>query len=511
MIEIIRRIQYGSLHRLLEKWYAAVVDVPESVAWIVFSAVIANMAAFVLLYSNAVIISDAWYFLDVFIRKALDGTLRFSDFFVYRRGLDHAQPLRKFILLLDLRYFHLDFRYEALAGLAAAGLSLLLLRRMVFWRESHHTAAHGPRVWIWAATCAVLISLNSFGVWTWPLVASGFTSYVFMFVFLLTLWHWLAGGKVFPLMVSALALNFVADDTAMLINLASLITLALLVWLQPAMRRRAISGALMLILALVVTRLAYAWIYEPPAGESIQLGSRLGHLWTNFLTGGWWQWVLVPLGSSVTFILPLQWIIGDHALLVQACIGVLLLFAHLWFWWRVLWQRPRMNAPTFSAIALMLVFYALLAGIVFGRVSLFGNSYLNQPRYVLVYSFNAVALLLMLAGCEQVDKGSHRVWGTGIALGAMLLLAWQIPLSFIAWNIGPCMNVYQQKFAWQIGQMAAHPDNIPEDCAPELVVCSWLPSKRKELVHLLQAHRLNVFSPQFQRATGLDPNRPPSE
>jgi hypothetical protein len=93
------------------------------VPWLTLSlAAIAagNVLAFVFVAGNPLVSSDGWYFLDAFVRKAVDGTLSFSDLFEKRSQLDHAKPLHKIILLIDLRWFHLDFRLEALAGFAGA-------------------------------------------------------------------------------------------------------------------------------------------------------------------------------------------------------------------------------------------------------------------------------------------------------------------------------------------------------------------------------------------------------
>lgn len=76
--------------------------------------------------------SDAWYFLDVFLRKAIDNNLSFADFFIKRAGADHAQPLFKVVLLFEWRFFDLDFKIEALIGLAAAVGCGLVLHRLTW-------------------------------------------------------------------------------------------------------------------------------------------------------------------------------------------------------------------------------------------------------------------------------------------------------------------------------------------------------------------------------------------
>jgi hypothetical protein len=486
----------------LFRWWR---DAPDGLAWLVLAAVTANIASYVVFYADPIIISDAWYFLDVFVSKALRGTLGLSDFFVQRGGLDHAQPFRKLILLAETRYFDMDFRIEALAGLVGAVVCALLLRKLMFW---HVGANRAGRSWLWAASAVALMSLNSPGVWSWPLVASGLTSYAFLFGMLVALWRSISSGRTGWLVLTALVLDMAADDTAMLATVACLATLALAAWHAPEWRGRIARAAAVLVACLVLSRITYALIYTPPRGIVVPFGVRLDKLLTAFADGGWWKWPLVPLGSSVVYSRPASLLLRSwpHA---QIAVGLFLLAAHVWFWWRAFRTRP--NAAMFVAIALMLVFYALLAGIVYGRVSSFGNNYLNQPRYVLPYSFNLIALLLMAAGSlpEQTPAGN----GKRLLVAALssLFILWQVPLSRIAWRDAPYQAIYQQKLAQQIWYMGEHPAAAPDKCLPLLVVCGWSPQKRAELVGLLKQYRLNVFSPRFQRATRLvPPDEPPA-
>ena len=53
-----------------------------------------NALIFVLLVSDPLLTQDAWYFLDVFVRHAYDGTLGIDDFYVQRAGLDQLPDPR---------------------------------------------------------------------------------------------------------------------------------------------------------------------------------------------------------------------------------------------------------------------------------------------------------------------------------------------------------------------------------------------------------------------------------
>lgn len=472
---------------------------PEAWAWLVLVVACANITAFVVNYSNPVVSSDAWYFLDTFVRKALDGTLTVGDYFARRIGLDHAQPLRKLILLWELNYFHLDFRTEAMLGVACALLCLLMLRKIMRWVDGPAVASP---VLLWAAAVAVVLSLNSPGVWTWPLVCSAYTTYVLLFAFCMALWRGLAHGALGWLVLSALALDLAADDTAMLATAAAWLAVGIVALRFPPIRTHAWKCALVLLLCLVVGRIALSVLYQVPHYSGMPLGVRAGKLASAFADGGWWQWWAIPLASSVAYILPLKSLVGSSALAIQLTIGIVLALAHLWFWWRALRAGP-INAPMFVGVLLMLFFYALLAGIIYGRIPTYGNGYLNQSRYVMFYGFNLIALLLMCAGDVRTAEAPARLKGPLVAIACVALVALQIPYSTEAWQSAPYGALYHQKMARQIWYMADHGTLPPEKCLPLLTVCGYPEQKRRDLIHLLQANRLNVFSPEFQRANRM--------
>lgn len=475
----------------------------------IFAFVIADVFAYVLVASDPLIVQDAWYFLDVFVRQALNGTLGVTDFFVKRGNFDHAQPLRKLILLIELRYFHLDFRVEAVAGVLAAAGSLLFLRKIA---DSEEEGLDARRSLLWALICMALVTLNSRAVWDWPLVAGAFTSYVFFFAWIVAIWRSVEKkGHLLGLVLVALIFDIIADDTALIANIAALLAL-IWIWARDKERRTAVwrAGAA-LVCTVVAVRLGYAVLLPHVSGQVV-VDHRLSALAMAFKNGGWWQWAIIPLGSSIAHIDQLRHMFGGHARDVQIAFGLALICAHLWFWWRV--ARGRVNRSSYAAVLLMLMFYALCAGIITGRVAQFGNEYLNQPRYVLFYGLGNVSLLLMAcagAGRAEVStRSGSRRWRFGVLVSAVLLMClWQASMALQTWKIYPYVSVYYQKMARQIGEMAKDPAVTPKGCAPELPVCHYSPAKRKKLIGLLQRHHLNLFSLSFQRTNRLYPDLQP--
>ena len=101
-----------------------------ALAWTVALAAGLDALYFVLRSANPVIRSDDWYYLDVFVRKAVTGHLGIADFFARRYDADHAQPLNKLVMLLEWRWFDLDFSVGAVIGVMAAAACALSSRRI---------------------------------------------------------------------------------------------------------------------------------------------------------------------------------------------------------------------------------------------------------------------------------------------------------------------------------------------------------------------------------------------
>lgn len=487
---------------LLMRQLAAGHALPEWLPWFVFTVLLMNVFAFILLASNPVLVQDGWYFLKAFVIKAVDGHLVLQDFFAKRGAFDHAQPLRRVILYVTLERFNLDMRVQAVVGLAAAAGCLLITRSMMGWNEE---LPRGVRAWLWMGCCLVILSLNSRAVWGWPLMAGGYVSYLLLFALIALLWRALArGGASVPVfVVAALVYDLASDDKAILATIALLAALGWLAWRAPALRRAASTTGVWLVAALLVARIAYIYLTPayPPA-TAAPLSDKLHHLAALFLQGGWWSWVLVPLGASLGNMETMSGIVGQRAQELQIVFGLGLLAGQVWFWVRAF--RNRANAPTFAAIVLMLLFYAFCAGVVYARVTTFGNGYLHQPRYVFFYSMSLVALLLMMAGAMRKAPSPPRS-SYALPLVILVLAGWQYRLADSSWGAMPYMSASFQRMATQIAAMAENPDVTPEHCAPELPPCQFTPEQRVQLIGFLKTHRLNVFSKAFQRATRLYP------
>lgn len=468
-------------------------------AWMIAVTAILNTLCYVLRTSNPVIRSDDWYFLDIFLSKAADRSLGISDFFVKRYGDDHAQPLLKLLLLLDWRYFDLDFTMEAVVGVFAAAACVLILHRFVMaGRRSDVT--DNRRYLAWVAMCVLLLSLNAVGIWTWPLVAIGYLTIVPVLLFMGAAWHALQRRRYVVLIAATLLLGVAADDSALIAAIATILALLVVAFSDRSQRAGVWRAIITIVACMVVVRIGYRFAPVIGASQDPSMSAQLSKLVGRLSAGDWWKWFSLPLSLPVVYESPdrmiSSWVLWPT---VRAIMVTLLLAAHIAFWWRA-W-RGKYNLPMFVAICLMLLSYAWLAGILLVRVSYFGSDYLYQDRYVQFFQFNLVALLLMWATASELGpkiiSWRHTLITVFPIAGCLAMLAIQVPLSSDAWHRRRYLPHYYQQLAIQIGQLAENPANT-EGCLPELVVCGWSLEKRQQLVQFLRVNHLNVFSPTLQ-------------
>lgn len=470
-----------------------------ALAWVAALAMFGNLAAFVIRCADPVIQSDAWYFLDVFLSKAVNGTLTVSDFFVKRYGFDHAQPLFKAINLLELYFFDLNFAVGAFIGaLATAGIAIL------FYRLAVSSAERGLalRCLAWVAMCAVLFSLNAHGmVWTVPLNAVENITNLIILLFFLAVWHAQSKEKYTALAVMTFCLAVSSDDSAILAALAAIIALFIVAATDKTWRRKAIWRVLAAIIILVVlVRIGYAFA-PVVGGTAVPSADRVASLVKYFAAGGWWEWTILPLSLPIAYH-PVSTHINTHAwVAIQIAIGVIVLITHIWFWVRV--SGGEHGRSTFVAIALMVLFYGWLTGIVISRIPVFGNVFIQQPRYVLLFSTQLFALLLLWAALQHKGRSrrvlAFRALQWAPVLSCFLLIVVQIPNSIQSWHMEPYLLAYYRQTALQIDDLVIDPHHPPENCQPWIHVCDWPLQKRIELPRILSDNRLNVYSSKIQR------------
>ena len=474
-------------------------------------ALAASVNAWTYSYASGIplVQSDAWVFLDTYVRKYLEGDFGIRDFFLQAHSSDTNLPLHKLILLFHVNHFHMDFKVEGLIG-TAAGISLVLLLAAT-------AAGSSPARWslpeyaLLAWLALATLSLNSSNVYTWPLATMWFLNILVIAIYLVVMARSTMGA--WSAALASLVLGVLMDEVAMIGVLSAVV--ALLIVRDGRPWRARLLQALGAVAGLVVVRGLYAW-FNAAHGvtpEAVATSGMLQGL-MGLLSADGLQLILVPLGDSLIHAHALQqWFPQQHSQ-VGAAIGATLLVAHLGFWWAALGSRklplPADVRVRRVAIALMLLFYGTLAGIALQRVPVFGIDYLHQPRYVLFYQLNLAALGLM-AYCV------HRNWAPAsrsryVAGGALLtvllslgVLQWH--LSVRSWEHAKFLSLYVEGSARTMGQLAIDP-GADVECADILRVCDFPVQKREELMQLLINYQLNVFNPGFQALYRLRPFAP---
>ena len=466
--------------------------------------IIVNALSFTAYAAIALPSSDAWFFIDTFARKALAGNLQLVDFFAQRHAGDHSQPLHRLVLLAHLWLADLDFRIEALVGVVLAILTCALLARSLF--AGANTSDQRRRAWWGSASIfAVGLSLNSTMTYTWSLVGLIWISLLVAVLYWRAVSTSLPARKYVPLM-SALTflVAMVTDELAFPIFAAALA--AILALDGVTTQRRAswllLSGGI----ALLAARLAMDAMGGAAAAAT---GGSLSQLEQTLRSPDAWKIVVGPLADSLVHQQHLVAWFPRSSVAIQVLVAIVLLVLHALFWWRVFTPRDRPGGHALVlAVACMLFFYASVAGIALSRLGEFGIDYVHQPRYVVVFALNVIALLLLFfapasdAGTPPVRRWERRLGGT-FAVGVLLL---QAPLSYAAWSEGPFVRQYARSAAVALAGVARDPasDAAAASCPPILRVCNAPADVRARMISLLREHGLSIFSARFRAAHGLE-------
>lgn len=467
---------------------------------------VVNAFAYAATTAGWVPVSDNWHFVDQIVYPYAHGDLRPQDLLLKRGTLDHSQPLRRLLLLANYEWFGLDFRIEAmfavLAGAAAFCLLGLGLRREV--------RAAGWVGWAsLAAMASVYFSPSAPMVFTWSLLTLGFSSHLFLFLWLMAAWavyenpsRW----RAMALVLSTFVFGLVADDTAMVAVVAAVMAAALYGWRERAARRAAFMLAGACIAGIVLYVAFYRMAMPATMGVEARAGSTHGVDARGLLAqaGGAWQWIQVPLSSALVHRATIQSWFGAAGGIATLVLGLACMLAHLWFWRKAF--TGDCNRSAFIAVSIMLLFYGLVAGIVLGRVSEFGNGYLWQPRYGFIYRWHVIALLAMLIAqspAMAAKAGGSRL-PRGIALASVaFLVALQLPLGVSMWKEAKYVRHANARFARQLLEMGGSAEAMPSGkCAVQLVVCRFGDARRQRVVRFLQRQRLSAFSPEVRARNG---------
>lgn len=455
-----------------------------------------NAAAYIAYAGNPLVSSDAWYFIDAFLQHALDVGPSIADFFVKRDVTDHAQPLVKALLLFNAQWLGLDFVFEAIMGLvfAFATFVILVAGTWADARKMQPPWLHGLAI---ASIAAVLVTFNSGLVFSWSLVTLSYIYYAFAALGGVFAWRALVHRRYTGLLVSSLLTAFLFDDVGILISTAVIIALVLAAAKTHRWRRGLLAIGLVVMSELAYLAVSHAYL-QPAAlspGDDGGILAAVQRMWA--LRVGALEIGRIVLGTTLAHVFQLTYYFPGREWSVQAGLAAIALLAHGWFWWRA-W-RCTWNAPLFLAVALMLFFYAMVAGIIYVRVPEYGINYLHDPRYAVIYLLSNVSLILMVLG--QPLRTANTIVRAMVVLSLTLLIALQVLLANFTWYEAPFLASYYHQMAREM--LVLGEGRMPASCVPILTVCQMPPEKREAAMAFLKQHHLNIYSREFVSRYGL--------
>ncbi|PJK07080.1 hypothetical protein CO612_00935 [Lysobacteraceae bacterium NML71-0210] len=455
--------------------------------------------------ASPLIEADAWYFLENFIARYLDGTLKPLDFFIQRGSGDHAQPLQKLILLWHTRYFGMDFRIEGIIGILFGGLFCWLMvgKLQPFAKD---TTARVLQVILAGLVFSIALSLNSTNIFAWSLVTLTYLIYLLGTLNFFIAYHharqpstpWLS-----TLFFSSLTTGFLLDETGIIFLIAAM--LGILVS-PPNGIRRALPTLAAILSATLLSRLLMWWVNQR-LGISASAFSSDHSITATLLQSDAYKAFAIPLQDSLIHAEHLERI--KHGKLFSWLVLALAFGLQIYFWATTLKAFLRKESDFRLALGafLCLIAYAITFGVVVNRVPEFGWNYLHQPRYVLFYQMTLIAPLLALH--YLLEKPLRPAWlKPATATVAAVMICVQMFVSIQAWEMPKYYREYWQNAAYMMEEIQAAPEKVPANCPVHTIaVCDANLERRQQLLNLLKDNRMNIYSNSFQRRNAIYPTQ----
>ncbi len=477
----------------------------ERLALSIAMAALLNAFAYTLVVANPLVQSDVWRMLDGFLGRFVDGGFRWADVFVEPHASDTNLPLYKLFLFFNVRWFALDLRIEAVLALLAGAVSVWLMA----WYPARRDTGPLARGWIWLLAIVAMswLSLNASANYAWPLALSWhvpvLVSIAYFCVVRSSTWQVAAAAT--------LLLGILLDEFAYAAVLAAFAAFALCPnrpW------RHVIALAAAAAVGVAVSRIFYGvweWTAPAPLGGA-DAAVQMTRSAAGIATAAAWKALAFPLTDSVVHVDNLAPLFGRWAGVLRWTIALALLMAHAWFWGTItrISREGNGDRAAYLASAVMLLGYAMVAGIVLQRVPEYGFDYLHQPRYVLFYQLNLAALAILVYRQTFLAEVIPMHRRSILPALAVAVLALQLCLSALAWNRAREATVYYERIAANIAKVAAAPQ-VEHACEATVRVCTFPAEQRQRIMHRLVQQRLNLFSPRFQALHRLYPRGPAYE
>ncbi len=474
------------------------------VAVLVAALACSNALYFSFNAATPLIQADAWYFLEHFINKYIDGTLGFLDLFLQRGSGDHAQPLQKLVLLWHTRYFGMDFRMEGILGTISAIACFTLISFVLMRKESTESSVRIAQAFTVGMVFVCGLSLNAINLYTWPLVTLGFIILLVALSFAVFVAGTSLGNRPVAVLLAAFCVGMLCDEQSVVFAFALIVGLILFGQGGPANRLKTSAA---ISVGVVVSRAVLWWISSRAhvSSSAFEFGVDSSNLlvWPDVLNA-----VILPASDGIVHIEHLSKLetYGDFSKWLVASFGVAL---NIWLVWKLLSLRLKgiRDIRLVLATFLLLICYVVTFGIVINRVGTFGWDYLHQPRYVFYYQLPLVSMFILLHYIQgEKPKEVHPKIGSLLPIVAIVVVgSLQIVLSNQAWQMAPYLREYWIAAASKMEEIRVNPDANVSQCPDIIDPCAYTAQHRMETMAYLHDHRLNLYSKSFQRRVGLRP------
>lgn len=457
-----------------------------------------NVLYFVGQAVNPLIQSDAWYFLDTNIRKWISHGFNWSDLFVKRGLVDHAQPLNKFFLYINYRFLNLDFAFEALVGLTGY-FSIILFFLYHFISKLLNGATTAQNTIAFLMALLVFTSLNATGLYTWSLVTFSFLPLFIAFSCGWLSWHFLHKKNVTVCILFFLLSTLAIGDTASIILWATIATTIVITSFSKDSEffKR---GALWIFIAglfIVSIFLIINWNFllnktNTSAAKETQL-----HLTDPSF---YLESIRIIFSSSIIHGTHLSHL-GSTSKFLSWLIALPLLFFYLKHFFDLIKNRKSLNEMDFI-ISFILIYASIsIVAIIVGRVSEYGITYLNQPRYLVIYQLIPFSLFLKWAFSDTSDKERRQKISFSVVSVTLFIFLSLVELkeSVSAYRAVPWMWKWSIDQTKVISNYLNNPNLPAGNCTPHAIpICGLSKEKRNELLKILRDNKLNIFSWNFQ-------------
>lgn len=453
-----------------------------------------NTLYFISVAANPILRDDAWYFLASQVQPWIEQGFSWKDLFVKRDLTDHAQPLNKLFLYLNYKFLNLDFKYEAIAGFFGILFTAFLFLSIFIKRTINQSVTLvGAGFFILAVL--TLTSLNSRELYSWPLVTFSYLPFFLALLLPFLAWRFLNSQLPFVSILIAALIFILIGDTASVIAWLSVVAALTLISISDSeiSRKRValwiVCSAVIVAAYFIIVNVSFmGGVAQPKAHKNFSL------LNINFYI----ELIRIVFSSSLVHSEHLARA-GNYQALLSWIIAIPILYFYIKHFVDIIFKRQQQGLIDLFVTFILVYATLSVTAIVVGRVPEFGISYLNQPRYVLVYQLIPFALFIkycFLPVNRQVQVIARKI--TVIIL-LPLMLCTQLYFSANAYAAVPWLAKWIDGQVNVISDYVNDPDIPAGNCTNfSSTICSFSEIERNELLSLSIKNQLNLFNHDFQ-------------